>query len=235
MSLSIIPAVPAMSSVDIAKLTGKEHRNVLRDIKSTLEAADIGLLKFEQTYLDSQNKEQPCYFLPRYELDLVVSGYSVPYRAAIIKRWHELEAEKAAPAFALPSTLAEALRLAADVEEKRAALALELESAAPKIEFHDTVTASDKVVVMAVAAQTAKLPFGAITLYKKLRELGVLISSGTRHNLPKQKYIEQGLFVVNEYKFEHNSGEPGVSFTTHVTQKGIAWLVSKFGKGGVTV
>lgn len=137
----------------------------------------------------------------------------------------------AAPDFALPASFAEALQLAADQAKQLEIANGQLEAAAPKIEFHDAVTASDKVVVMAVAAQTAKLPFGSNTLYKKLREMGVLISGGTRHNLPKQKYIEQGLFTVNEFKFEHSTGEPGVSFTTHVTQKGIAWLVSKFGKG----
>ena len=89
--------VMAMSSMDIAKLTGKEHHNVLRDIKSTLEAANIPALRFEGCYEGGNGKALPCYFLPKFELDLVVSGYSVPYRAAIIKRWHELEAEKAVP------------------------------------------------------------------------------------------------------------------------------------------
>lgn len=92
------------------------------------------------------------------------------------------------------------------------------------------MTASNDVVDMAIAAQTAKLPFGRNTLLRKLREMGVLISGGQRHNLPKQCYVNQGLFTVDEFRYEHKSGEPGVSFTTHVTQKGIAWLIEKFGK-----
>ncbi|MES2708076.1 MAG: Rha family transcriptional regulator [Verrucomicrobiota bacterium] len=71
-----------MSSVDIAKLTGKEHRNVLRDIKSTLEAANIDAPKFGGIYKDAYDREKPCCYLPKLELDLVVSGYSVPYRAS---------------------------------------------------------------------------------------------------------------------------------------------------------
>lgn len=83
-----------MSSLEIAKLTDKDHKNVLRDIANVLEEAGIGQLKFESSYLSPQNKSLPCFNLPREECDLVISGYSVKYRLAIIKRWHELEKAK---------------------------------------------------------------------------------------------------------------------------------------------
>jgi len=76
---------------EIAELCGKRHRDVMRDIRVTLGEAGISLLKFEQSYLNSRNQAQPCFYLPKLECDLVVSGYSVKYRLAIIKRWHELE------------------------------------------------------------------------------------------------------------------------------------------------
>lgn len=226
--MSIIPFSSGqdrtMSSLLIAEITGKEHANVMRDIRTTLEQAEIPALKFEGCYKGANGKDLPCYNLPRFECDLVVSGYSVKYRSAIIKRWHELEQQ----AFQIPSH-AEALRLAADAIDERDSLKLVVAEQAPKVEFFDAVTASDSVVQMATAAQVAKLPFGRNTLMRKLREMGVLISGGGRHNLPKQEFIERGYFTVNEYKFERSSGEPDVSFTTHVTQKGIAWLVKTFG------
>ncbi len=80
--------------LEIAELTGKTHRNVLRDIKRILEEAEINLLRFEQVYLAGNGQEQPCFNLPRLECDLVVSGYSAKYRMAIIKRWHEPKASK---------------------------------------------------------------------------------------------------------------------------------------------
>lgn len=129
--------------------------------------------------------------------------------------------------FKLPANMAEALRLAADSIERAEVAETKLLEAAPKVEFFDTVTKSNTVVTMAVAAQTAKLPFGQNILYRKLREMGVLISTGSRYNLPKQQYIEQGLFTVNEHKFERTNGEVDVNFTTHVTQKGIAWISGK--------
>lgn len=97
MSLELTGTAPTISSVEIAELTGKNHADVMRDIRKTLGEAKIGLSRFASSYKNSQNKQQPCYQLPRFECDLVVSGYSVPYRAMIIRRWHELEAEKAKP------------------------------------------------------------------------------------------------------------------------------------------
>lgn len=99
------PNQPTMSSLEIAKLTGKDHYNVLRDIRSTLEQAGIAPLNFEEREKYNNNNTRTIYRLPRAECDLVISGYSVKYRWAIIQRWHELErkvgAGEAAPQTAL--------------------------------------------------------------------------------------------------------------------------------------
>ena len=80
--------------MEIAELTGKDHKNVLRDIKRILKEAKIDQLRFESIYLAGNGEERICFNLPRLEYDLVVSGYSAKYRLAIIKRWHELEVAK---------------------------------------------------------------------------------------------------------------------------------------------
>ena len=218
-------APPTMSSLDIAAITGKPHRNVMRDIRVTLEQAEIDPLKFEHISKDVYNRNQPCYILPRRECDLVVSGYSVKYRLAIIDRWHELESKQS---FNIPQTMSEALRLAADLSEKVTEQATALAVAAPKVEFYDTVTSSSHVCQLAVAAQVAKLPFGRNTLFQKLRELGVLITGGERHNMPKQCFVTDGLFTVNQRTIENpKTGEPIIIHTTYATQKGLAWIISK--------
>jgi anti-repressor protein len=130
---------------------------------------------------------------------------------------------------ALPGNFIEALEALVIAEKEKATLALENAELKPKADFHDAVTASDDVTKMAVAAQVLGLPFGANTLFQRLRNKGVLISGGDRHNLPKQRYIEQGLFVVKESSFKHDE-EMHVRFTTLVTQKGLAWLAKEFGK-----
>lgn len=228
--VSLTPGIPAMSSLQIAEITGKPHRNVTADIERILLEAEIDAQGFLHIYRDTQNRDQKSYLLPRRECDLVVSGYSVKYRLAIIDRWHDLEQQAALAAFNIPQSYSEALRLCADqqdlIEEKDKQLAL----AAPKVAFHDAVTESSDVCQLAVAAQVAKLPFGRNTLFQKLRQMGVLISGTDRHNLPKQEYVTRGYFTVNERKIQRpDTGEPMITFTTYATQKGIAWIVDKFG------
>ncbi len=81
-----------MSSLEIAQRTGKDHRNVLADIRKMLEELyPEGESKFEGSYLSEQNKPQPYFNLPKRECLVLASGYSVNLRAAIIDRWQELE------------------------------------------------------------------------------------------------------------------------------------------------
>ena len=214
-----------MSSLDIAAVTGKEHGHVMRDIRAVLNEAGIDESKFGGIYLDAYNREKPCFNLPRRECDLVVSGYSVKYRLAIIDRWRELEAKQS---FEIPATLPEALRLAADLAEKNEALSLENSELKPKAEFHDLVTASDDLCQLATAAQVLNLPFGRNTLFQRLRNRGVLLSGGDRHNLPKQEQIKLGRFTVKESTFLDEDKQPHVRFTTYVTQKGLVWLAKEF-------
>ena len=87
-----------MSSLEIAKLTGKEHKNVLRDIRTMLEELEIDQLRFERSYLSAQNKQMPCFNLPKHECMVLVTGYSIKLRSAVLRRWQELEDAQRAPA-----------------------------------------------------------------------------------------------------------------------------------------
>ena len=82
-----------MSSLEIAKLTGKEHSNVMRDIRVFLES--IGQEKMaseiEGMYTDAYGRDKPCYFLPKRECLGLAARYDVNLQMAIIDRWAELE------------------------------------------------------------------------------------------------------------------------------------------------
>jgi len=108
--LQIANVSKTMSSLEIAKLTGKEHKNVLADIRMIFDEAGIRTADFSAVYKNQQGKEQPCFNLPRRECDLVISGYSIKYRLAIIERWQELEAKEKSnlPDFTNPAIAARA-------------------------------------------------------------------------------------------------------------------------------
>ena len=76
-----------MTSVEIAKLTGKEHRSVLRDIRVMFEELEIDLHRFVQIEKFANNREREIYALPEEECMILVSGYSTKLRASIIDRW----------------------------------------------------------------------------------------------------------------------------------------------------
>lgn len=86
-----------MSSREIAELTGKEHRNVTRDVRAMCEELEVGVLDLEHTYLDSLNREQKEYHLDRKLTYTLITGYDVKRRAAVIERWHDLETGRATP------------------------------------------------------------------------------------------------------------------------------------------
>ena len=83
--------VTTMSSLEIAKLTGKEHRNVLRDIRNMLEELETTELSFERSYKDSTGRSLTCYDLPYREAMILTAGYSVKLRAKIVDEWIELK------------------------------------------------------------------------------------------------------------------------------------------------
>lgn len=97
--LMTVDDVQTMSSREIAELTGKEHDNVRRDISKM--AHDL-FLKSEGKVMPSNGGRPSRVFLLNKENTLIlVSGYSIKMRAAIIRRWQEL---KNASKRALPQT-----------------------------------------------------------------------------------------------------------------------------------
>lgn len=113
MKLDITTKLDTMSSLEIAELTGKLHFNVLRDIKAIVNElnglempsdliasnsdSDIALIECKEhgfvvsEYKDKAKRKKPCYRLTKKACLLLVSGYSVKLRLAIIERWEYLE------------------------------------------------------------------------------------------------------------------------------------------------
>jgi phage regulator Rha-like protein len=86
-----------MDSREIAELTSKRHFDVCKDIETQLGKLDGGVRKFAHTYRNEQNgQEYRGYKLPYRETMILISGYSVELRAAVVDRWLELESKEQA-------------------------------------------------------------------------------------------------------------------------------------------
>ena len=91
--------VQTMSSREIAELTGKAHKHVLRDIRSIIEqledGPDLDHEEFQQV-IDSRGYTSE-YLLTKNQTLLLMTGYSIPLRQKLINRWQELEEQVAKP------------------------------------------------------------------------------------------------------------------------------------------
>ena len=72
-----------MSSREIADLTGKNHSNVMRDIRNVCK--ELGQIISASAYFDAHGKERREYRLDKELTLTVVSGYNNKLRHAIIK------------------------------------------------------------------------------------------------------------------------------------------------------
>ena len=104
-----------MSSREIAELTGKQHKDVLYDIRKMLVELGKTSADFSADLPDAYGRPQPAFNLPKRETLILVSGYSIPMRARIIDRWQELEAQVApAPAPAPQNSMSAVVQVLAD-------------------------------------------------------------------------------------------------------------------------
>lgn len=91
----------AMTSREIAELTGKEHRNVLRDIRVLQEQLGELFGGYAQNWAHPQNGQTYEEFILDKDTCLtLVLGYDAVARMKVVKRWQALETGKAQPAMA---------------------------------------------------------------------------------------------------------------------------------------
>lgn len=226
-----------MSSLQIAEITGKQHAHVMRDIRAILEQgvheSNFGL-KFRINKLgNGAERKDPYFELTKKGCLILASGYDARLRERIIDRWEELETEKQKGGFAIPQSFSEALQLAADqarqIEEQQKAIEQKdarISKLQPKADFADAAFKAEGKVDIGQAAKILGLPFGRNTLFKKLKEKGILFG----RNEPKQKYIDAGYFELTQLPPIHRSNHPDLIVMKVIcTQKGLALINKLFG------
>ena len=204
-------SILTMSSREIAEITHKEHKNVLRVIRDLIEqnlVAQIEPLKFEY-----RNQWFDYYELNKRDTFVVVARLSPEFTAAVVDRWQALENQQK-PTALIPQSFSEALMLAAQLQAKK-------ERNAPKVAFVDHYVEVGTSKSFRETAKILKMPERALVnrlvedkyLY---RQSGVL--------LPYQSAHTKDLFTVKTGTAEH-----GHNYTqTRVTSKGIEFIASRY-------
>lgn len=104
---------PTTTSLNIAQVFGKQHKNVLRDIQQLEIPDEFRRLNFQPAeYLDAQKKPRPMYEVTRDGFTLLAMGFTgrraMQFKLAYIQAFNRMEAELARRALR-PATRAQAL------------------------------------------------------------------------------------------------------------------------------
>ena len=89
---------PMASSLDVAKVFGKEHKNVLQSIENLFEdiPQDFNELNFQLVeYIDAKGEKRPMYNLTRDAFTLLAMGFTgtkaMPFKISYIEAFNERE------------------------------------------------------------------------------------------------------------------------------------------------
>ena len=202
-----INAKEYMTSMEVAEITGKEHKHVMRDIRVLLEQgvheSNFGLTFIIRTLPNNAQRKDPCYNITKKGCLILASGYNALLREKIIDRWEELETKERQNVPALPQTYLEALKALVLSEEQKQVLALENESMKPKADYFDTLVERGSNLNLRDTAKMIGVSERFFIEYLLLN--GYLYRDAKRKLKPIAKYVGR-YFVLKEWARGENTG-----------------------------
>ena len=193
-----------ITSLEVAELTGKQHKNVLADIRNILSQLDENAqLNFQLgSYKDTQNQERPMFNITKEGCLCLVSGYDANLRMKIINRWKELELQ-AQPL--LPKTFGEALILAGQqqlqIEAQQKTIAEQhstITVMTPKADYFDGLV--ERKLLLNFRDTAKEFGMGQNELIKWLVTNHFLFRDQNKKLKPYNEHVVDGLFEVKEWK-----------------------------------
>lgn len=193
-----------------------KHSDLLKVVRDEFED-EINEGKISPVeYKDAKGEMRPMFVLTLSQAKQVLVRESKFVRKAVIAYIEKLEAALKSK-FQVPTTFAEALRLAAEQQEKIEEQQKLIEVQTPKAEFYDEVVDSKDAIDMQAVAKVINMGIGRNKLFEFLRNNKVLM----QNNQPYQYYIDLGWFRVIESKYTKPSGDICINLKTVVFQKGV--------------
>jgi anti-repressor protein len=225
---------PVTSSLIVADIFEKDHKNVLQSIRELMTAENSAVLSmfYESTYTNAQNKKQPMFIMNRDGFSLLAMGFNgtkaLQWKLKYIDAFNKLEevvkTQVQLPDFTNPIIAARAW---ADEVEKKMIAEKKVETLEPKASYADRVLEHDNQMVdVGQTAKLLKLPIGRNKFFAKLREDGIFFKN---RNEPKQEYIERKYFDVRKTDIPRDNHPGFTVLKVLVTPKGLFWLSKKYG------
>ena len=219
-----------VSSLQVAKDFGKEHKTVLRDIKNLVAQNCAAKSLFYDSEYDNRGKKFPMYLMNRDGFTLLAMGFTgkdaLEWKLKYINAFNDMEAKLNSPEFIMQRALEYS-------KQRCETLLLENRELKPKAQFADAVSTSENSCLVGELAKIIKAngyDIGQKRLFEWLRENGYLMRKGEAYNQPTQKSMDLGLMKIKKGVRQNPDGSSITTVTTKITGKGQIYFVNKFMK-----
>ena len=248
-----------MSSLEIAKLTGKPHNDVMKAIRAmepAWEKVQQGKFSLLQKTYDLPNgghKQQPYYELTKTECLYVATKFNDEARAKLVVRWEELEKKARANMIALPNFEDPAEAAMAWAKEYREKKVLSIENQTLQREnmmlqdenfqlaaenqelkhdknYLDLIMRSRSLLTVTQIAQDYGM--SAQAMNKILADMGIQWKNNGQWIL-YSKYKDGGYVSSRSIDITRSNGMPDTVMQTEWTQAGRRFLYEELKKRGI--
>lgn len=251
---------PLTNSKLVAEVFGKEHRNVVRDIKNLIEG---GVLKNEQTpmfeettYINEQNKQSyPMFIMNQDGFTLLAMGFNgkkaMGFKLKYIEAFNAMKRQIEQSNPSVPHNYLEALKSLVKSEEEKQQLALEnkkqqetiltiskenmelgnkITDMLPKVSYYDKILQSNATMTITQIAQDYGM--SAIKMNKELESMRI------QHKMRGQwilfaQFLKGGYVHSRAVDIVRSDGSHDVKYNTEWTTKGRIFLYEALKAKGI--
>jgi len=241
-----------MSSLEIAKLTGKPHNDVMKAIRAmepSWEKVSQGKFSLSSRKVEQPNggiREYPCYELTKTECLYVATKFNDEARAKLVLRWEELEQKQRSQMLQLPDFTDPAEAAIAwakeykekkvlsienkKLEEENIQLAAENQELKHDKNYLDLIMRSKALLTISQIAQDYGMSGKALN--KQLAQMGIQYSINGQWIL-YAKYKDCGYVSSLSIDITRTDGRQDVVLHTEWTQAGRKFLYEELKKQGI--
>ena len=239
-----------IDSREVAEMVGKQHNELLKDIRRYAEQLGEGKIPqsdffTESTYVNSQNKRMPCYQVTKKGCEFIAHKLTgvkgTEFTAKYINRFHEMEdaikAHIPTGNALIALAVVEAQKLLAQKEEEIKQLEDSVQQMdkvitelTPKADYADRILSSNDCMTVTQIAQDYGL--SAVSFNRILSRAGIQRKVGEQWILYAE-YQGKGYVQNKTYDYEKANGTTGTKLSTVWTQKGRLFLYNRLKEIGV--
>lgn len=229
-----------LDSRDVAKMIGKTHAHLIRDIDGYIQDInqnpnlDSDQFFIPSTYRAGTGKEYKCYLITREGCEFVANKMTGKkgnqFTAQYVSLFNSMKKQISNPTEKIyemfpqtPRNFPQALRALADSQEQ-------LAKQKPKVDYFDSQMRNPGLMTITEIAKD--YGWSANTLNKELNKRHIIFKQG-KHWVLYQKYADKGYTQYEPYDFQKSNGQHGVHNNLKWTQKGKKFIYDLLAKDGI--